>query len=88
MSKNIEKKAEPFYPGKNLRYHTEYFIHNDKVVGERSNWQYKASCDGDYWNDIPSKETFKKLDDLTYLTYSHYNDVKLRADPGTEGRRR
>ena len=66
MAKHTETKVEQFNPSKHLRYSKETFIHDDKVVGERSRLQYRTP-DWDHWFTIHTHEDMTKIYDLTNL---------------------
>ncbi len=71
-----EHKVEKFDPYKHLRHTTEYFLHREKIVGERVKLQCLTpgeTC----WYDIPTHEEYKTIIDLEHLE-DYYSNVELR----------
>ncbi len=80
MSTKHTETTKPFDLGKHLRWDKTIYIHDDKVVGERSHLQYRNREDADYWYTLKTEEEMRKLSSLTALEF--YDDVVLR--PGVK----
>lgn len=76
MSKAVAKtEVKPFDPRTQLRMNTEYFMHDDKVVGERTSMQYYNTL-WENWYNLKTNEEYTKLYDLTSL--EHKTGVTMR----------
>jgi hypothetical protein len=72
-----KEKVEKFDPYTHLRRVTEYFIVDDKVVGERTLLKCRTPGEHSWFNIPEGDDVFHQLSKLNYL--NNYSNVHMRS---------